>query len=112
MKKFMIIIPAAMLTLTLVLSFTLSRDFSSESKENLPPTQVAAVQSESVKKTVGYVLGMHDGKIAVFSSDGVLTRVYDVRVSTLPEYDREQLSAGIHAESLDDLRALIEDYTS
>ena len=57
-------------------------------------------------------MGVFEGKIAVFTNDGNLYEVYDVPVSTLPEYDRLELQKGVFVEDSNSLRSLIEDYTS
>ncbi len=56
------------------------------------------------------VLREKDGKIAVFSPDGVCLHTLDILVSTLPESDRLALSNGITVHSWRELIALIEDF--
>lgn len=98
--------------LTLMVSVVLSRDFSSDNTITPSPAPTAVTKSDEAKIVSGYIVGVYDGKVAVFSSSGDLEEVYDVYVSTLPEYDREQLRIGVRAEDANSLRALIEDYTS
>ena len=59
-----------------------------------------------------FVLREHEEKIGVFDTSGVLVDVIDVRVSSLPETDRELLRYGIYAFSRGELISLIEDYSS
>ncbi len=108
------IILAASFALTLIVSAVMSRDFSLKNNDTPPPPAPTAVtKSDEPKAAVsGYIVGVFEGKVAVFSSDGVLNEVYDVPISTLPEYDRELLEKGISVPDALTLRALIEDYTS
>ncbi len=50
------------------------------------------------------------GKIGVYTVDGVLIRILDVDVSTLPKADRLSLQEGISVTSWSELMALIQDY--
>jgi len=54
----------------------------------------------------------YEGKIGIFSEDGKLEKTIDVYVKTLPETDRRLLKEGIILFSEDELRSLIEDYSS
>lgn len=72
--------------------------------------------SESPNQNVGaplFILGEKDGKIALYRGDKSETvQVYDVYVDTLPEYDKNELKAGIMIYDLKELDSLIEDFTS
>lgn len=105
MKK-LISASAVLLTLLLTLSATY---FIGERDENLPPAVNVKLNEQ---KTGGYTVGVYDGKVAVFDEKGEVTHVYDVLISTLPEYDQAQLSVGVRVDSEEKLRSLIEDYTS
>ena len=60
-----------------------------------------------------YELKNHDGKLAVFFYGETQPRmVFEVYVSTLPEYDRKQLSAGVPVKNYEELLIRIEDYSS
>lgn len=60
-----------------------------------------------------YLLGIHDGKIALWSGDDPEpVRVFPYSVSLLPEDARKQLEIGIPIESMEDLDRLIEAYLS
>ncbi len=61
----------------------------------------------------GYYLREYDGRLAVFQSGNEEPlHVFNVSIATMSEYDQTELREGIFAESLNDLRSLVEDYTS
>lgn len=58
-----------------------------------------------------YLLGIHDGKIALWSGDDPEPlKVFPYKASMLPEADRQRLEAGIPIDSMDELRKLAEAY--
>ena len=60
-----------------------------------------------------YILGEHEGKLAVLSPDKtIIYRIFDVYINTLPVYDRELLNNGIKVKSEEELNSLVEDYNS
>ena len=60
-----------------------------------------------------YLLGIHDGKIALWEGDDPEpVRVFPYRASMLPEEARKMLEKGIPIESMDELRKLAETYLS
>lgn len=60
-----------------------------------------------------YLLGIHDGKIALWSGDDPEpVKVFPYSASMLPEDARKQLEAGIPINSMDELRRLAEAYLS
>jgi hypothetical protein len=60
-----------------------------------------------------YLLGVHDGKVALWSGDDPEpTRVFPYSVSLLPEDARTLLEQGIPINSMDDLNRLMEAYLS
>lgn len=59
-----------------------------------------------------YVVRSCNGRIAVYTSSGSMLYWIDVNVDLLPEADREALSKGIELESLSQLKAFLNDYTS
>ena len=69
-----------------------------------PPDVEADVLFDSI------TLREKNGKIAVFSADGVCLHTLDVDVSTLPKADQIALSSGITVHSWRELIALIEDF--
>ncbi len=59
------------------------------------------------------VLGVWEGKLAVFPPDGTSPReVYDVYVVSLPEEEQQRLAEGIDIYDDRTLAGLLEDYTS
>jgi hypothetical protein len=61
----------------------------------------------------GYLLGIHNGKIALWNGDDPNPiRVFPYSVSKLPEEARKMLEAGIPVESMEQLRQLAETYLS
>lgn len=77
------------------------------------PVGDAAVSQEPDTQPAAYTLREYEGKLAVFRGDSKAPyQIYDVSVSTLPEYDRTLLKEGIPAETSAQLDRLIEDYTS
>lgn len=60
-----------------------------------------------------YQLKEHEGKLAVFFYGETQPQtVFEVYVSTLPEYDRKQLKQGVAVKDYEELLARIEDYSS
>lgn len=60
-----------------------------------------------------YLLGIHEGKIALWSSDDPEpARVFPYSASTLPKEARDALERGIPINSMEDLNRLIEAYLS
>lgn len=54
-----------------------------------------------------------DGKLALFVGEGRYPKkVYDLFVRSLPQEDRSRLSAGIEVSSEEELKSLLEDFTS
>ena len=60
-----------------------------------------------------YLLGIHEGKIALWSGDDPEPiKVFPYRAALLPKKEREMLKQGIEVESLDELYRLAEAYLS
>ena len=60
-----------------------------------------------------YLLGIHDGKIALWSGDDPEPiKIFPYRASMLPDDARKQLEAGIPLDSMEDLNRLVEAYLS
>ncbi len=60
-----------------------------------------------------FLLGIHDGKIALWSGDDPEpVKVFPYYASLLPKADQDALKKGIPIESSEDLRKLLEDYLS
>lgn len=70
-------------------------------------------KAESRAREYAYLLKEHDGRIGVFlQNEKEPEMVLDVLVKYLPDFDRQQLAAGIPAATYEELVALIEDYSS
>lgn len=60
-----------------------------------------------------YIVKEFFGKIAVFKgSDETPVEITDTAVSSLPDYDKQQLKEGVYAYSEKELKRLLEDYCS
>jgi len=60
-----------------------------------------------------YLMKNHGGRLAVFSpQEESPLLIFDVYISTLPEYDQKLLQEGIPAQGEEQLTRLIEDYIS
>ncbi len=61
----------------------------------------------------GYYLKEFEGRLAVFESGNETPlHVFNVSITTMSDYDQAQLREGVFAETLNELRSLVEDYTS
>ena len=73
----------------------------------------AGTGSASSKAVDTFIVKEYDGRIAVFTAGSFSPdKVYDTHVSQLPEYDQNLLVDGILANDREELRKIIEDYTS
>lgn len=62
---------------------------------------------------VDYVLGEYDGYLALFRGEQKQPyQILDMPVQLLSDYDRGQIAEGIHVESEQELRRLVEDFAS
>ena len=60
-----------------------------------------------------FILGENNGRLAVLSPDGqTVYETYDVYINTLPDYDKNLLLNGIKIKTAEELRSLLEDYSS
>ena len=76
---------------------------------------VSQSSEDQPKDTVDYAyeLKEHEGRLAVyFYGEEEPRTVFDVYLSTLPEYDQKQLSVGIPIKNYKELLQRIEDYSS
>lgn len=68
---------------------------------------------EGAGEEYGYLLKEHEGKLAVFEKgQSTPHMVFDIYISTLPNYDQGQLAQGVKVKDYDELVLLIEDYIS
>ena len=84
-------------------------DLQGEDAEDALPTVGDASDAEHDN---GYVIRACNGKIAVLTSNGYPVRTVDVLVLALPPADREALQQGIRVDSLQEVDAVLQDYTS
>ena len=78
-----------------------------------PDGTASTAPTPDAASPAAYTLREYEGKLAVFRGDSRAPyQIYDVSVSTLPEYDRTLLKEGIPADTPAQLDRLIEDYTS
>jgi len=61
---------------------------------------------------LGFLLGIHDGHIALWKDGQDEPTVFPYRAQMLPEQDQERLKAGIRIESGTQLHQILEDYLS
>ena len=53
-----------------------------------------------------------NGHVGIYTADGYLLKILDIRTDSLPSADREALGDGIHLASWRELIAWVQDYTS
>ncbi len=102
---------ALLLVAALVFSvFALSGFFEGEAPEDA--SQSGVFFGGDAEKTP-MRLGIYRGYLALFvGTEETPYETYDVMARTLPEADRARLVAGIPVESEEELRRLLEDFTS
>lgn len=76
--------------------------------------KAAGRQEESVTlPQVDYVLGEYDGYLALFRGEQEQPyQILDMPVQLLSDYDRGQIADGIHVQTEQELRQLVEDFAS
>ncbi len=78
----------------------------------VPETESTESDTTSpTSESVGWILKEYHGQIGIFQRDGTLIHVIDTYIKTLPEADRSMLGEGIYADTEQELRALIQDYS-
>lgn len=71
------------------------------------------VEEDTAHMPIGWELRVYGGKLAVFQmGETVPSQVFAVDWSTFPPMDQALLQEGIYAKTEEELRQLIEDYTS
>ncbi len=111
---------AIVIALTVITSVSLSKvnvlqkrvtEQTQESETAAPPVN-EEVMAEITSQRL-YVLGVRDGKLTVYASDGTtIVEILSTYIYYLPENDRRALSEGIDVYSSEELSSLIQDYTS
>ena len=82
--------------------------------QDIPSAQTPQTSIQTKPHETQYLLREYNGSLAVFRNDNLNNpyALYSVAVGALPDGDREHLKAGIIAAGEDELRQLLEDYTS
>lgn len=101
-----ILTSAAIVSLAVITVFAVN---NVPSEEVYAETQVTS----AVVTTVRYTLRDYNGKLALFIGDeDIPSEVYDVMTKSFGEEDREMLRRGIIVDTEEEMRGLVEDYTS
>lgn len=80
---------------------------------DLPQGKISESEAETeTPKPKLWIIKEYEGRIGVFSEDGVLLEVIDIYVKTLPETDKNLLRDGIRVNSEQALKAIVEDYSN
>ena len=62
---------------------------------------------------LGFLLGIHEGKIALWRSDDPEPiQVFPYSAKLLPKEDQKRLSEGVRFESMEELKEFVADYLS
>ena len=69
-------------------------------------------ETTTAEKSIRFIAREYNGIIGIFSPEGTLLRTVEVYTKTLPKTDQSLLREGIGIWSEDELRSLIEDYSS
>ena len=93
-KAIYIIVPLFISAILLILLFSSGTDKNPDSRNLL-------------------ILKSYNGKVALYENDNATPKnIYDIYIDSLPQADRDQLSAGIEIESDAQLQSLLEDLDS
>ncbi len=81
------------------------------SQQGLPTDQ--PLEEQPLPAPIVYTIKDYQGRIAVFAGESESPEyVFDAYTRHLPEYDREQILAGIRVEGKEAMMQLVEDYIS
>lgn len=79
----------------------------------LPETEPPKQDTEAnATVATGYIAGVYQGKLAIYTSEGELLCCTPIDVSLLPASEQSALQIGIPIKDLSDLIGLMHDYTS
>ena len=79
----------------------------------LPAENITIDRPQQQQQQPCYIIKQYNGKVAVFKEgSNTPNQVFDVFVDTLPQVDAQALQSGILVTGDEDLKRLIEDYTS
>ncbi len=79
-----------------------------EQLQQEPAIEVSVAEKPS--EETGYILRECNGTVAVYTLDGYLVKLTEVRVDTLPSNARDALRTGIRVNSWQELLKLVQDY--
>ena len=79
-----------------------------EDETNSLPT--VSTPDEETAPSVSFVLRNAGGVIGVYTSDGYLVRLTNVRIDLLPQEDRQRLLNGLPAEDWKEVLTFLQDY--
>ncbi|MEG2039126.1 MAG: hypothetical protein RRZ73_05305 [Oscillospiraceae bacterium] len=119
MKQPFIITIAALIIVT-VSCFVLSYFIDVKSNKSIPPTQSHIVneplnppKAPAVNTDFQFLIANYQGRIAVYEKNRTTPKkIFNVYLSTLPEYDKKQLEKGIPIANYEELVKRLEDYIS
>lgn len=78
--------------------------------QNITENNINNIETES---NIIFILGENNGRLAILSPDkNKVYEVFDVYINTLPDFDKNLLTAGIKIKSTEELRSLLEDYSN
>ena len=76
-------------------------------------TDAAPAVQNAEEPRIGYVLRLTDGSLTVSENGSRISLLeYEIEPNTLSSYDKALLTDGISVRNTDELKRLIEDYTS
>lgn len=84
----------------------LNQSMENDAIPTVKDTETAQTQKE------GFCIRAVNGHVGVYTADGALIHLLDIRTETLPQAEREALEKGIHVSSWQELIALVQDYTA
>ena len=123
MKQNLLITCAALCTVSVIVSFLFLLDAQTPVSPSPLPSRRAEEKMSDIpiehsdpfpkEPEYQYLLKEYNGKLAVyFSNSQTPQTVFDLYLSTLPEYDRGQLRRGVPVKDYEELVQRIEDYIS
>ena len=101
----------SMVAVIIVVSFLLlaPQRWMPQEEESLQMTE----ERSKLNENYDYLLKEYEGKLAVYYYGASKPQeVFEVYISTLPEYDQKQLSRGLPVKDYEELLIRLEDYSS
>ncbi len=123
MKQNLLITCVALCAVSVIVSFLFLLDSqtpvspsplpSRRAEEKMSDIPIGYSEPSPKEPEYQYLLKEYNGKLAVyFSNSKTPQTVFDLYLSTLPEYDRGQLRLGVPVKDYEELVQRIEDYIS